>query len=441
MKILIAFYKIMDYGGIINNQENLVKGLRDLGHDVTTKFLVWKESYSPKGESSRDTEKGEMGLEYSQHHGWVLTKESIFAYKGRDRVKEWKDFASKFDLVIWQIPVPSASKENAGNSDWLDLYDLPKSVKQIAYIHDGNFLQGYPWLHAISHRLCGVVGVHPCAYHSLSALAVPRAMAFSPQKDMEKRLSNTDVSKRKGWLSVQTFKGWKHVPDLVAAVPFMKRSEPMLLAGTGIDYHYLTSQDKCKYPGIWDKALSHGMEYLGVIPNQERDKILGNARCLIDPSWSKKYAKIGDHFNRVVIEGLIRGVVPIARNLGVSTNEEGKGEFFTPGRNYIMIPWDASPKEFASIVDHACNLPKAEHEAMVYQGRRMLRWFDYRFTASTFLDMAKGKDTVGVYEKLETGKESEDLKQSSDKYLEEFFRVDKTQRATTKKRIIYILPR
>jgi hypothetical protein len=311
--------------------------------------------------------------------------------------------------------VPSKNRQNAGNTDWLALYDV--DVPQIAYVHDGNMWEAYPWLYAVKHRLTGAVGVHPCAYHSLQWLPVPRAMAFSPQMNIAERIKAADESEqRSGWCAFQTFKAWKRVDELVRAVPHMQNKERKLLGGGGLHYYYLTSKDKLKpeylagrardpdlpaaWTGqrIWELALTAGMDYTDYVQNAERDKHLRRARFLIDASWSKKYASIGDHFNRTAVEALISGAIPIARNLGVATNERGDGEFFKADLNYLMIPWDATPKEFAAYVDQFAAIKESDRRAILENGRALLPLFDYRRTAQAFIDLAQGKP-AGIYAK------------------------------------------
>ena len=140
------------------------------------------------------------------------------------------------------------------------------------------------------------------------------------------------------------------------------------------------------------------MEYSGYVHNAERDNYLRSARFIIDPSWSRKYARIGDHFNRTVVEGLISGAVPIARNRGIATNAASNGEFFKAGINYLMVPWDATAKEFAAYVDAFTAMKESDRRAMLYEGRALLPLFDYRRTAQTFIDLAQG-NPAGIYAK------------------------------------------
>jgi glycosyltransferase involved in cell wall biosynthesis len=441
MKILIAHYYLNNLGGIINNNEALTAGLEALGHKVTNRLLVWKPDVGRDVNRSRrlEAEVGAMGLSHDQELGWKWTATHKIPYQGKKNIAAWYDYANRFDLLIWQIPVPTMQKSNRGNTDWLELYDL--EVPQVAYIHDGNLPDSYPWIWEIHDKLVGCIGVHPCAYHSLQYLPVLRAMAFSPQMNIEERVKAADkVKKRSGWFSLQTFKAWKHVEDLIRAVPHMTNDEDKRLAGGGLMYYYMTSPDKIKttfladykydpdmrykWKGqrIWELASSHGMQYLDYLTTAQRDKEMVKARMLIDPSWSLKYANIGDHFNRTLVEGIIAGCIPVARNLGVATNRNGKGEFFIPDKNYLMIPYDVPPKVFAEYVDSY--LMREDAQDIVREARKLLPLFDYKFTAQAFIDIAFGRP-AGVYKKKnDVGKPILDLRAESKRAVDEFFSAE-----------------
>src|SRR5690606_18658851 len=100
------------------------------------------------------------------------------------------------------------------------------------------------------------------------------------------------------------------VDELVRAVPKIKGT--VLLAGGGIEYHYMTSltKRKPKYGKIWENAIQHGMNFLGYITEDERDKFLRSSKLLIDPSWSHYYAQYGSHFNRTFVDAIIMGCMP-----------------------------------------------------------------------------------------------------------------------------------
>jgi len=427
MKILIAFHDLMDLGGIINNQEDLYAGFQELGHEVDVVKLVWKITHNGRGPNSYDgLEKGKQGFWMNQRKGWVWPNKNVIPYKGARNLQRWKDTAIKYDLIIWQIPVPSKNKKNRGNSEWLELYNVP--VKQIAYVHDGNFPARYPWLYAVRHHLVGIGATHPCGYHSLANIDIPRALFFTSQADQDKRHGPKFRDREKGWFSLQTFKGWKHVDDLIRAVPHMKACQTMVIAGGGIQWYYMNSDDKVKPEyldengdKIWDKAIEAGLEYLGYIQNAEREMCLDNTRFLIDPSWSKKFGAYGDHPNRVSIDALINGAIPIARDQGIAGPEGGDGEFFKAGKNFVMVPWNAAPLEFAEIVDDTMNMGENTFNDMLEEGRKIARLWDNRVVAQHFIDMAEGRPS-GVYKKeRDIGQFSQELADKSNQYMEEFF--------------------
>jgi hypothetical protein len=163
-----------------------------------------------------------------------------------------------------------------------------------------------------------------------------------------------------------------------------------LLAGKGIDYYYLTSVDKCKWPGIWDAAVAHGMDYLGVITNEYRDAWLRRVTCLVDPSWSNKYSQIGGHFNRVVVDAIIQGALPVVRPLGISTNLDGRGELFVAGENCVAIPQHCDSYEYGQYLTAACELPYREYKRIMSNAIELLPMFDRRWVAQQVLTLSRG---------------------------------------------------
>lgn len=413
MKVLITFFPIDDMGGIINHHEQLCAGLKELGHQVTTKLLMWRDS-APKtlaGGRGSQSNNG-SGLEFDQRRGFSWTNADIIPYKGPTNIARWRDYASHFDLIIWQVAVPTKRKENRGNVDWISLYDIP--TKQIAIIHDGNFLDSYPWLHIVGEKLTGLACVHTCAYNSARQIDVPSAMIVNPfhiQRGRPPETSREAYFRRlRGFLSVQTWKAWKRVPDIVRAVPYTGL-RTMLLAGKGIDYYYLTSEDKCKYPGAWDAAIDHGMQYLDVITNELRDELLGSLTVSLDASWSKKYGAIGAHFNRVQVEALLQGAIPVVRDLAIGHDRD---DVFRNNYNCLSIPWDASPGEFGHLITAYANLPWDQYATLMEYGWQTVQKFDRRIVAQQYIDMAGGWRT-------QWGQLSDEVKLNGYRAITEFF--------------------
>lgn len=390
MKVLITFFPIDDMGGIINHHEELCAGLKELGNTVTTNLLVWRDD-APRSVAGGRGTFGHSGLEYDQRRGFSWERGDIIAYKGAENLARWHEYASRFDLIIWQVAVPTKRKENRGNMDWLQLYNVP--VTQVAVIHDGNFLDSYPWLHYVGSKLTGLACVHTCAYNSARHISVPSAMIVNPF-DIPPFCPHFDkanyMRRYNGFLSVQTWKAWKRVPELLAAIPYAKSLQKKWVAGKGIDYYYLTSADKCKYPGVWDAAEDGGMEYLGVITNEERDGILKNVTLSVDASWSKKYAAIGGHFNRVQVEAILNGALPVVRDLAIGTAPD---EVFRDGYNCLAIPWDASPAEFGHLLEEYSHLEYDRYTYFLDRGWATIQQFDRLKVAQSFIALALGRSS------------------------------------------------
>jgi len=443
MRIALVLYPINDLGGIINHVENLGAGLRELGHTVNLHILYWQEnwrnpSYSNKELLKKGWSRGAFGVVH-QFTGWNTYpwKERLF-YKGKENLKKTRKILSSYDLIIWEIPVPTKIKINVGNTDWLSLYDC--CDKNIAMVHDGN-LMNTPWIYEIRKKLTGLACVHECAYNIGQNLDVPRAMIVNPQ-NLTRLDEVYDYSEREqGFLTIQVFKAWKHVCDIVRAIPYLPKAMRKVMAGGGIEQRYMVSKHKTKdryycrkqddpdlpeymesnRVRIWERALYSGMEYMGFISSLKRDLLLRQLRTLIDPSWSLRYSEYGSHFNRVVVEAIKMGTIPIATNLGMSDNLEGEGAIFKPKDNYIMIPYDFSPKDYAGIIEYANNLSTDEANKIIETNYDLLGHFDRRKIAQDFIDLAN-KKKCGFFNRRQQGKEvSKELKVSSKEEMENFF--------------------
>ena len=188
----------------------------------------------------------------------------------------------------------------------------------------------------------------------------------------------------------------------MAAVPYIDGD--VIVAGDGIERAYMASKDKCKPEyyctvdsdpqatedrvgkPIWQNALNSGMKYIGFVSEERRDEIIRESKFLLDPSWSRTY---GEHFNRVVIDAMIQGTVPIARNLGVSDNEKGEG-LLKPGVNYLMVPWNAKPKEFGDLINKFLGMSETEYSKIVQNNFKFIEQFDRKNIASQYIGLATG---------------------------------------------------
>jgi glycosyltransferase involved in cell wall biosynthesis len=405
MKILMTMFQIQDYGGIVNHAEHLAAGLKNLGCEVDFNILIPSHKVVTRNEDKikniEDFRTYGTGYKFHQRKGWVgVPKIPYLNYGSR---KRFIDSCKQYDAVLWQIPVPTKAAENKGKSEWLDLYD--NGTKNIAIIHDGNIEKLYPHLAVVLDHFWSLVCVHEAAYNSSACMPKQRKMIVNPINSDHTgivslpRLPAPDFSDkgqgikdnwkyRSGFSSIQIFKGWKKVHTLVKAIPHMKNQEYKHVGGTGIEYHYMTSIDKCK-PAyleedgtrIWDNALNSGMTYLGLVTPENVLRSFATKKLQIDPSWSKSYSGYGAHFNRTTVEAIISGAVPMATDLGMINSK-----YFKSGENYIEIPHTATPQEFAEIVDESLNnfeLWKTIRENNV----PFIKMFDKTNVAQQYLDL------------------------------------------------------
>ena len=385
MKFLMTLFQIQDYGGIINHAEYLTKGLKELGHEVDFCMLVPKGAVSNRlpmrgRQDGYKSLEGGTGYKFHQARGWKGVPK--IPYVSKQARESFKDRCSKYDAVLWHIPVPTLNKDNTEITAWLDLYD--HGSKNIAIIHDGNLPKLYPHLISVSKYFHAAVCVHESAYNSAKYLDIPRKLILNPFKIHGDFGLNFD--KRSGALAIQIFKAWKRVDTLVRAVPFIQ--EPVVVGGAGIEYRYMTSKDKCKPKyfdaqgnRIWEVALSNGMSYHGVVPNEEVLRLLGETKLQIDPSFSKKYSGYGAHFNRTTVEAMIKGAVPMATDLGMKDSQ-----IFKSGQNYIEIPHTATPEEFGDIVNNSLT-NKQQWETIRHNNLGVLNKFDMRNVAQEYADI------------------------------------------------------
>lgn len=386
MKFLMTMFQIQDYGGIINHAEYLAKGLKELGHEVDFTMLVPKHKVAAKSPPPKNFDQyRKVGTGYLHHQarGWAsLPKIPYLSKYQRDLFKQK---CSKYDAVLWHIPVPTMSKENKGITDWLDLYD--HGTKNIAIIHDGNLPELYPHLIHVREMFHSAVCVHESAMISGSMLPIPRKLIVNPF-DVGMADGWTDFEKRDGFAAVQVFKAWKRVDTLVRAIRYMTHKEQKLIGGEGIEYRYMTSRDKCKPKyfdelgeRIWDRAKRYGMEHLGTVPNDKVFEILKQVKLQIDPSYSKKYSNFGAHFNRTTVEAILCGAVPVATDWGMRDSE-----IFKAGQNYIQIPAECEPFKFADIIDNAIH-DKDQWLRIKENNLKLLELFDMRNVAQSYVDL------------------------------------------------------
>jgi glycosyltransferase involved in cell wall biosynthesis len=442
MKILMAMHTFNNFGGIINHCEHLMAGLKELGHEVNFAYLKGSKTIRPVEIPSQLKDGWEIGVGsgYPVHQGdgWMAP---YYSYKIKESIDKFVDDANKHDVVIWQSIFGFKNKDTEKYKDWLPMIENVKS-KQIVIIHDANLKKLYPWISLFEKHFTGLACVHPAAYESADFMSTPRALILNPQ-DIDGVPPTPKFDGRENKiLSIQTFKRWKRVDDLIRAVPYMKNVKT-LVGGYGIEAAYMMSKDKCKDEyfattqydpdvtpyregkRIWENAENSGnFEYLGFISGEKRDNILQTSKFLVDPSWSNTF---GEHFNRVVVDAMRIGTVPIAVNFGVSNNEEGNGVLLKAGVNYCMLKKSYTPKQYGEAIAAYCDMPESEYMRIVDNNYGLIQQFDRKRIAQHYLDLAEQKPTGYLNELLTKTNFDPNLPKNSRNMFDDHFETNESQ--------------
>lgn len=439
LKVALVYHIGQLYGGHVSYSNYLVKGLRQIGCDVQFILLSHKKTVNKRWKGVQGYLKKNNGIndkvKTPLHYTWYQDLNcyghliggfirETFHYRNDEQFQIVKQKLDSKDLIIWQ-DIGNFNQQdlrNCGNTNWLKLFkrDNP-NTKQIACVHDGNIFQRYPFLHAIREHIDQIVGVHPASYNLGSGYGIPTSLIVNPQD-----LSRVDQSDngyknkdKKSMITIGTWKASKRFQELLAAVPWIDNEARIKIIGQGIQKSYIITQNKDKVKKQYVASqktdpdiLSHPMPLTGdvledgilrraqrwnknfglytVITQQERQREFDTTFLCIEPAWYRVNFKIDAHFSRVLVQAMMRGILPVARNLGLSNNEQGDGTFFKANQNYIMIPYDATNKEFGQIINETLNISEQDYERIVNNNYKLLGEFCYKQVARRFVEVGFG---------------------------------------------------
>ncbi len=388
MKILMTVFDIMDYGGIVNHVELLIRGFREIGHECDLVLLrnTERSPYVNKASTHIAGSFPSYGACFAHTtEGWYGIK--VYGY-GEQVIRHWHELASRYDLIVHQLPVP----KNEGN--WRAIYDV--EAPQIAIAHDAHFREHYPHLSEVKDKLAGIGCTHHAGYVALKSLPnvaligaphVPQN--WKSQKPWNRRMNR--------FVSAHVWKALKRMDKVVMAIPYLKEMGVFnCVAGDGIEARYMRSESrsKPKYAGIWKAAMDSGMEYLGLISPSFLMEQYKMSKVMVDVSYSPKYTSLGSHFNRSTIEAYNGGCVPLVTKESMEENNPPV-RLFELDKTHLEVPNAATPKELAEAIAEAMICRNAEE--IIHNGRVILsRHFDYRISAEEFIKLSKGKK-AGIY--------------------------------------------
>jgi len=394
MKVLITIFEICDYGGIVAGVENLIKGFRIGGHTVDLVILRPNDQDPSvrKADGPRSSWQSATGGEAHALNGWYGVR--VMGYGTPERIRKWQDFADGYDMVIHEIPNPKPVE------GWQGIFHI--SPPQIVVVHDAHFRDMYPHLIEVAPFIKALTVTNHAGYRALEWFPAPRAFigaAHIPAR-WDDLLPWCD--RRKQSVCAHVWKAWKHMDTVVRASLSMKSH--LVLGGDGIEGRYMRSKDKCKpkYEGLWHQFGMTTHEWFGLVSHETLLHLYANSRVMVDMSYSKKFAALGNHFNRSIIESANYGCISICTSENMApTNEQVV--LWEDGKTHIAVPKDITPESLAEVIDWAVSLPESDTRDMIGRVRQILAdHFDYRKAPAEFIKLAAGKP-AGIYPVLDVG--------------------------------------
>ena len=481
MKILIADFKIAKYGGIVEHIVAKVKALKFLGHDVDLVQLcptpITQESYDKRVKELNDdvynsklvhnSQNG--GYEYDDatgywrncYYGFFLPPSNRIGVYEKDALKHWKSITKDVDLIMWNfMPTKNGEwfqdKNNQDFSFWWKFYDLPSDrTKQIFIVHDSYFDVRASNVTALKDKILFLECAHIAAYQCCEHIGIHRTLLLNPRYfEKGSKMPIKPMQKRKyDFFAAHMFKSMKHIEDIIRAVPYLNPDPgeeignnfpfSVRIAGSGIEQAYMVSDKKVKpmylcdkkrdpdlpdeydkVVKIWDRGESHGMEYLGQISPEEVNNNLLNSKFAIDPSWCKHYAQYcRTHINGFIIEAMLNGCYPVLRDYRGLVKKEVEDPIFDNIRA-IIIPWDATPKQFATALRKASSMsPKKYLQDTLYNYDFVKELFNAETNMKEVIRLVKGGEKL-VKKECDIGKDSEKVIKTTKEIMEDFFDIE-----------------
>ena len=475
MKILIADFEIAKYGGIVEHVAAKVKALKALGHEVdivqlspsqtTQKFYDKKIAEFKSGAFQNKIKINSQGggYEYDEatgywrnnYYGFFLPPSNRIGVFEPDALQRWHKLVEDVDLIMWNfMPTKSSAwnREGVKFDFWWKFFDLPTDkVRQMFIVHDAYFDVRASNVTALKDKIMFLECAHIAAYQCCKNIGIPRTLLLNPRylEDDEKMPVRMMNKRETDFFAAHIFKSMKHMDDLIRAVPWLNQNSydeeySVKIAGSGIEQAYMVAPTKCKEPykvsakrdpdihpsfygqKIWDVGVKYGMKYLGQISGEQVRENLLNAKFAVDPSWADHYANYcRTHINGFIIEAMLCGCYPVLRDYKglVKGGEEIYDPLFESIRA-IIIPWDATPKQFAEALKEARRMSPAKYlRDTKYNFDLVHELFNAKTNMKEVLRIVRGGDKL-VRKELECGRDSENVKRISSEIMEDFYGIE-----------------
>lgn len=393
-KVLYVVPPGNDLGGIITSSENLMAGFREAGHKAEFALLR-------SGSAREGAPRGALADQYIFSENTGMWVHPTAGWRGKsystDRPREFLDYANTFDVVVFGAMYGLNNGHTQGSSAWAAcITDIEPPV--VFMVRDDHLEERTPWVMAFAPYVAGWAGVQECSFDSCSALGSPSALIYSGHG--EAHPDALKVRRNAQALALATWKPWKQGRRLLMAAPHMNNL--LVVGGDGIEFRYMRSPDKARprdfYPDgrrIWDVAKAGHMRYLGPIREEERDALLLKSVAMVDLSYRENSGQI----NRVVIEAMRHGCIPVCDPRFISGDSGGNGRLFKAGVDYVAVDSRAEPKALAQSIDRAIGGYGYSVKKMREHNLSRVDEFSRKAAADSLVKLAKGKRAGVLYAK------------------------------------------
>lgn len=474
MKIFISTFTISKQGGIVHYTKDMLRAFHDLGHEVDLAELspssTTQKAYDKKvaefesGEHQRKIkfhsqaggyERDDVvGYWFNTYYGYFLPPSNRIGVYEKDAVERWKTLVEDADIILWNfMPTKSSAwdKKGVAFDFWWKFFDLPKNIKQVFLVHDAYFDVRASNVSALKKKILFMACAHLAAYQCCSKIGIPRTLLLNPRYiEDDAKMPVRLMSKRtQDFFAAHMFKSMKHMEELIAAVPYVNKGlderMSVTIAGTGIEYNYMTSPTKTKSNymctlkrdpnlpkkldgkiSLWNRALKFGMDYRGQMSGGDVQKTLLNTKFAIDPSWAEHYAQYCfTHINGFIIEAMLQGAYPVLRDYRGLANVD-ISEIYDPlfeNIRAIIIPWNATPKEFAEKLKEAMKMsPKKFLRDTKHNFELVKELFNSKKNAEEIIRLCRGGRKL-VKKELDIGVDSDNVKRITKDIMEDFYGI------------------
>lgn len=475
MKVIIADFQIAKYGGIIEYVASMLKAFRDLGCEVDvaqmTPASTTQKAYDKKvaefetGEHQRKIKFHSQAGGYQKddatgywrnnYYGYFLPPSNRIGVYESNAVERWKKLVDDADIILWNfMPTKSSAwdKKDRKFDFWHQFFDLPSRIKQAFLVHDAYFNVRASNISALKDKILFMGCAHLAAYQCCSEIGIPRSLLLNPRyiSDNARMPIKMKNNRKVDFFAAHMFKSMKHMEELIAAVPYLNKGtdEPheVVIAGTGIEYNYMTSETKTKSNymctlkrdpdlpkkldgkiSLWNRAVKYGMEYKGQMSGTDVIETLKNTKFAIDPSWAEHYANYcNTHINGFIIEAMLYGAYPVLRDYRGLAKDAG--EIYDPlfeEIRAIVIPWDATPKQFADALKDGLNKIDAKKflKDTKHNFELVCELFNAKKNAAEIIRLCNGGKKL-IKKELECGTDSANVKRITDDIMENFYGIE-----------------